>query len=331
MSEIVLHYTRAGHVENIHRGDVAAVNCAGDVVSAVGNAHLPMFWRSAAKPFQALPFVKNGGIEKYGITEEELAVLVSSHSGEENHVALVRGILAKLGLDESVLDCGVLRPVNSKAYKKLLISGEPILAVHNQCSGKHSQIIALAMMLGVPYEGYTKPEHEAQKLIFKHVAMASKMPEDKLEIGIDGCGVPVFYLPLFNMALAYARLSTPNKGGWGDYEVAATRIRDAMSKYPQVVSGTGRIDLAVSEITKGRIIAKIGSDAVYCLAVKDGDLGIAFKIEDGSFAAVTPMVIAVLKHLDLLTKDEAAELDKKFPPVLKNHRGDVIGTIETVF
>ena len=331
MSEIVLHYTRAGHVENIHRGDVAAVNCAGDVVSAVGNAHLPMFWRSAAKPFQALPFVKNGGIEKYNITEEELAVLVSSHSGEENHVALVRGILAKLGLDESVLDCGVLRPVNSKAYKKLLISGEPILAVHNQCSGKHSQIIALAMMLGVPYEGYTKPEHEAQKLIFKHVAMASKMPEDKLEIGIDGCGVPVFYLPLFNMALAYARLSTPNKGGWGDYEVSATRIRDAMSKYPQIVSGTGRIDLAVSEVTNGRIIAKIGSDAVYCLAVKDGDLGIAFKIEDGSYNAVTPMVIAVLKHLELLTKDEAAELDKKFPPVLKNHRGDVIGTIETVF
>ena len=331
MSEIVLHYTRAGHVENIHRGDVAAVNCAGDVVSAVGNAHLPMFWRSAAKPFQALPFVKNGGIEKYNITEEELAVLVSSHSGEENHVALVRGILAKLGLDESVLDCGILRPLNGKAYKKLLLSGEPITAVHNQCSGKHSQIIALAMMLGVPYEGYTKPEHEAQKLIFKHVAMASKVSEDKLEIGIDGCGVPVFYLPLYNMALAYARLSTPNKGDWGDYEVAATRIRDAMSKYPQVVSGNGRIDLAVPEVTKGRIIAKIGSDAVYCLAVKDGDLGIAFKIEDGSFAAVTPMVIAVLKHLDLLTKDEAAELDKKFPPVLKNHRGDVIGTIEAVF
>ena len=104
-----------------------------------------------------------------------------------------------------------------------------------------------------------------------------------------------------------------------------------MSKYPQVVSGTGRIDLAVPEITKGRIIAKIGSDAVYCLAVKDEDLGIAFKIEDGSFVAVTPMVIAVLKHLDLLTKDEAAELDKKVPPVLKNHRGEIIGTIETAF
>ena len=331
MSEILLHYTRAGHVENIHRGDIVIVNCAGDIVHSVGNAHLPMFWRSAAKPFQALPFVKNGGLDKYNISEEELAILVSSHSGEENHVALVRGILKKLGVDETVLDCGVLRPMNGKAYKKLLLAGEPITAVHNQCSGKHSQIIALAIMLGVPVEGYIRPDHPAQKLIFKHVAMASKMPEDKLEIGIDGCGVPVFYLPLYNMALAYARLSTPKLGDWNDYEIAATKIRDAMSKYPQVVSGTGRIDLAVPEITNGRIIAKIGADAVYCMCVKDENLGIAFKIEDGSYAAITPMVIAVLKKFDLLTKAEADELDKKFPPTLKNHRGEIIGTIEAVF
>lgn len=331
MSEILLHYTRAGHVENIHRGDIVAVNCEGKIIRAVGNSHLTMFWRSAAKPFQALPFVKNGGLEKYNISEEELAVLVSSHSGEENHVALVKGILKKLGLDESVLDCGILRPLNGKAYKKLLLSGEPVTAVHNQCSGKHSQIIALAIMLGVPVEGYIRPEHPAQKLIFKHVAMASKMPEEKLEIGIDGCGVPVFYLPIYNMALAYARLSSPSKGDWGEYEIAATKIRDAMSHYPQVVSGTGRIDLAVNEVSKGRIIAKMGSDAVYCLAIKDENLGIAFKIEDGNFAVVTPMVISVLKKFDLLTKDEEKELDEKFPPVLKNHRGEVIGTIETVF
>ena len=331
MSEILLHYTRAGHVENIHRGDMAAVDSTGKIVASIGNPELPMFWRSAAKPFQALPFVKEGGLERYGITAEELALLVSSHSGEENHVELVRGILAKLGLDESVLDCGVVRPMSGKAFKKIVAAGEKVLPVHNPCSGKHSQIIALAIMLGVPYEGYTQPDHAAQKIIFRHVAMAARFPEDKLEIGIDGCGVPVFYLPLCNMSLAYARLSTPTKGDWGDYEQAATKIRDAMSKYPQVLSGNGRIDLAVSQVTGGRIIAKIGADAVYCMAVKDGDLGITFKIEDGSYAAVTPMVIATLKYLNLLTRDEAAELDKMFPPVLKNHRGEIIGTIEAVF
>lgn len=331
MSEILLHYTRAGHVENIHRGDVVAVDCDGKIVDSVGNPYLPMFWRSAAKPFQALAFVKNGGLEKYNITEEELAVLVSSHSGEENHVALVRSILKKIGLSEDDLECGVLRPVNGKAFKKLLLSGEKVGQVHNQCSGKHSQIMALAIMLGVPVKDYIKPDHPAQKVIFRHVAMASRMPEDKLEIGIDGCGVPVFYLPLYNMSLAYARLSTPSKGDWGEYEDAATRIRDAMSKYPQVISGTGRIDCAVNEITGGRIIAKVGADAVYCLAVKDQSLGITFKIEDGDLRAINPMVIAVLKRLDLLSKDELARLNELFPPVLKNHRGDVIGTIEAVF
>ena len=331
MSEILLQYTRAGHVENIHRGDFAVVNCEGKIIDSIGNAHLPMFWRSAAKPFQALPFVKNGGLYKYNISDEELAILVSSHSGEPNHVELVKGLLQKLGLTEEDLECGVLRPMSGKAFKALIKSGEPITQIHNQCSGKHAQIMALSIMLGVKVKGYTQPEHEAEKLIFKHVAMASKVPEDKLEIGIDGCGVPVFYLPIYNMSLAYARLSTPSKGDWGEYESAATKIRDAMSKYPQIISGTGRIDCAVSEITNGRIIAKIGSDAVYCLAVKDENMGITFKIEDGSYAAVTPMVIALLKHLNQLTKEESAELDRLFPPILKNHRGDVIGTIETVF
>ena len=290
-----------------------------------------MFWRSAAKPFQALAFVKNGGLDKYSISEEELAVLVSSHSGEKNHVALVKGILNKLGLTEDDLECGVMRPLNGKAFKELIKAGEPVTQIHNQCSGKHAQIMALSIMLGVKVKGYSLPEHEAEKIIFKHVAMASKMPEDKLEIGIDGCGVPVFYLPIYNMALAYARLSTPAKGDWNEYETAATKIRNAMSKYPQVISGTGRIDCAISEVSNGRIIGKMGSDAVYCIAVKDENMGITFKIEDGDYAAVTPMVIAILKHLNLLTKDEAAELDKQFPPILKNHRGDIIGTIEAVF
>ena len=328
MSEIILNYTRAGHVENIHRADIVAVNSKGDIVKELGNGKLPMFWRSAAKPFQALPFVKNGGMEKYNITSRELALLVSSHSGEAFHVELVEGILQKLGLTTDALKCGAARPMSGKANVELIKQGKRPQAVHNACSGKHSQILALCQMMGLPIEGYIKPEHEAQKVIFKHVAMASCMPEDKLEIGIDGCGVPVFYLPLNHMAQAYARLSTPAKAGWGDYEAAATTIRDAMVQYPEVLAGTGRIDTAVSQITKGRIIAKIGADAVYCMAVKDEDLGVAFKVEDGDYGAVNPSVICVLKYLDLLTKAEYDELIAKYPPVLKNHRGDVIGTIE---
>lgn len=331
MSEIVMVYTRGKHVENIHRADVVAVDCNRKILASIGNSHLPMFWRSAAKPFQALPFVKDGGLEKYGITDEELAILVSSHSGEEFHVKMIRDILSKLGLTEEALDCGAIRPMSGKAYKDIVKAGEKPLAVHNPCSGKHTQILALALMNGFSIGGYTDPNHPAQRLIFDHIAMVTSVNPKDLDIGIDGCGVPVFYLPIFNMSLAYARLASPHLGDWGEYESAAKRIRDAMSKYPKILSGTGRIDEAVSDITKGRIIAKCGADAVYCIAVKDANMGITFKIEDGSYHAITPMVIGVLKWLDLLTRDEAAELDKRFPPVLRNIRGDVIGMIEMKF
>jgi len=331
MSEVLLHYTRAGKVEDIHRGDIVAVDTAGNIVDFVGDAHKKMFWRSAAKPFQALPFVKRGGLDKFSISPKELAILVSSHSGEPMHVELIEMVLGKLGLTTEVLDCGPARPMSGKAAKELTENRQKPQPVHNACSGKHSGMLALCQMLGIAVEGYTKPEHEVQKIMHKAVAMAADVPADQLEIGIDGCGVPVFYLPLYNMALAYARLAAPEKGNWGENEPAVRKIRDAMSGYPEIVAGTGRIDTIVSHITKGRIIAKIGANAVYCLCAKDKGIGVAFKIEDGSYGAINPAVIGVLERLQLVNEEEYAQLIEKFPPVLKNHRGDVIGTIETMF
>lgn len=331
MSEILLHYTRGGKVESIHRGDIAAVNVKGEIVGSVGDPYKKMFWRSAAKPFQALPFVMANGLEKFHITEEELALLVSSHSGEPLHVRLVEQILGKISLSVDSLDCGPARPMSGKAAKILTENKEKPQAVHNACSGKHSGMLALAQLLQVPLEGYTKPEHEIQKIMHRSVAECARVKEEGLEIGIDGCGVPVFYLPLYNMSLAYARLSRPEEGEWGDKEAAIQKIRDAMVAYPQVVAGTGRIDTVVSHVTKGRIIAKVGAEAVYCLASVEEGLGITFKIEDGSYRAINPAVIGVLDHFGLLTKAEHDQLIEKFPPVLKNHRGDVIGTVETFF
>lgn len=331
MSEILLHYTRAGKVEDIHRGDIVAVDTTGKIIDSVGDPHKKMFWRSAAKPFQALPFVEKGGLAKYGITEQELALLVSSHSGEPMHVDLVKSVLGKIDLDVSVLDCGASRPMSSKAAKALVENKQKPEAVHNACSGKHSGMLALCQMLGISIEGYTKPDHEVQKQMHESVANSAKISTNELEIGIDGCGVPVFYLPLYHMSLAYARLAKPEAGKWGSYETAARTIRNAMIAYPEVLAGTGRIDTIVANVTKGRIIAKVGAEAVYCLASVPDGVGITFKIEDGSYSAINPTVIGVLKRMDLISKLEYAELIEKFPPILKNHRGDVIGTIETMF
>lgn len=330
LGEIFIEFTRSGHVETVHRGHMVAVDTKAKIVDALGEPYLPMYWRSSAKPFQALPFVRQGGLEKYKITEEELAVFLSSHSGEPLHVKLVKSVLKKIALTEEDLNCGVMRPMSSKVADQLIADHKPYKQVHNACSGKHSQILALSQMLGIPTKGYIESNHEAQKIILQHVALATNLKEDEIDIGVDGCGVPVFYLPLFNMAFAYARLTTPKKGAWGEFEEAITTIRNAMLHYPLIVAGTGRIDVAVNEVTNGRILAKIGSDGIYCLGVKDENIGIAFKIEDGVYRAITPAVIGVLNHLGLLTQKEHKELLKLYPPVIKNHRGDIIGTIETL-
>jgi L-asparaginase II len=331
MSEVLLHYTRGGKVECIHRGDMVAVDTKGKIIDSVGNGRLDMFWRSAAKPFQAMPFVKAGGVEKYGLTEEELAFLVSSHSGEDLHVNLAKSVLAKIGLDESYLNCGAARPMSGKAAKTLTENKMKPSALHNPCSGKHSGMLALCRMLSLDTDGYIEPSHEVQKIMHESVANAARLKKEEIEIGIDGCGVPVFYLPIYNMALAYARLAKPENGEWGEYENAAVKIKNAMLNHPKAVSGTGRIDAALAEITNGRILAKIGADAVYCLASVPDGIGVTFKIEDGSYRAINPAVIGTLKRLDLISKSEHEKLLELYPPILKNHRGDVIGTIETVF
>lgn len=331
MSEILLHYTRAGKVESMHRGDIVAVNTAGKIIDSIGDPQHKMFWRSAAKPFQVLPFVRQGGLGRYGITGEELALFVSSHSGERRHVELVEQVLHKVQLTVAALDCGPAKPMSGKVAKLLMENKQKPEPVHNACSGKHSGMLALCQLLGVDIEGYTKPVHEAQKQMHQAVAKSAKVAPEELEIGIDGCGVPVFYLPLYHMSLAYARLAKPEAGQWGEDEEAIREIRQAMVTYPQIVAGSGRIDTVISELTKGRILAKVGAESVYCLASIPEGIGITFKIEDGGYRAINPVVIGILKRLELITKAEYEALNEKFPPVLKNHRGDVIGTVETLF
>lgn len=330
MGEVLLQYTRAGKIESVHRADIAVVDVNGNLTYEYGNAKLPMFWRSAAKPFQVLPFVEQGGLEKYGITSEELALMVSSHSGEAEHVNLVQSVLAKVGLTIDVLDCGPARPMSSKAAKALTMQKQPYQPVHNPCSGKHSGMLALATMLGLTIEGYTECNHAVQQLMHQAVADSANLPKNKVETGIDGCGVPVFYLPLYNMAYAYARLASPDDGNWGKRTNAVQAIRDAMLSNPQVVAGTKRFDTILMKVTKGRILAKIGAEAVYCMASIPDGLGITYKIEDGSYRAINPAGIAILKKLDLISASEYQTLIEYFPPILKNHRGDIIGTIESV-
>lgn len=329
MSEVLLHYTRGGKVESRHRADVAVVDVTGKEIWEFGNSKRPMFWRSAAKPFQVLPFIERGGMDTFGLTNKELAFMVSSHSGEAQHVELAYSVLEKIGLTVEALACGPAKPMNSKVAKELMVQQKAFHEVHNACSGKHSGMLALAQMLKVDIEGYTELKHPVQQLMHQAVADSTHLKKSEVDTGIDGCGVPVFYLPLYHMAWAYARLGRPEQGQWGEREQAIGLIRDAMLAYPEIVAGSRRFDTVLMNITKGRILAKIGSEALYCMASVPDGIGITFKIDDGSYRAVAPAGIAILKKLELISAAEYQALLEAFPPILKNHRGDMIGTVES--
>lgn len=330
MSEVLLHYTRGGKVESRHYADVAVVDSKGKMVWEFGDGNRPMFWRSAAKPFQVLPLIEQGGMDRFHLTEEEVAFMVSSHSGEAEHVNLAYSILKKIGLTADALACGAAKPMNSKMAKELMLQQLPYQAVHNACSGKHSGMLALAQMLQADTTGYMELSHPVQQIMYQAVADSANLKKEEVDTGIDGCGVPVFYLPLYNMAWAYARLAKPEEGQWEERENPVRLIRNAMLAYPRIVAGSKRFDTVLMNITKGRILAKIGAEAVYCLASVPDGLGISFKIDDGGFRAINPAGMAILKKMDLLSAAEYQELMEHFPPALKNHRGDVIGSIEAV-
>lgn len=219
--------------------------------------------------------------------------------------------------------------MSSKVAKELMIQQKPYHQVHNPCSGKHSGMLALAQMLKINIEHYTELDHPVQQLMYQAVADSAHLAKNQVETGIDGCGVPVFYLPLNHMAWAYARLGTPERGEWEKDETAMRIIRDAMLAHPEIVAGARRFDTVLMNITKGRILAKIGSEALYCMASVVDGIGITFKIDDGSYRAVAPAGIAILKKLQLISAAEHQALLEVFPPILKNHRGDIIGTIES--
>ncbi|MCL6634187.1 MAG: asparaginase [Peptococcaceae bacterium] len=330
MSEVLVHVIRGGLVESRHRGDLVVVDSGGRITYSVGDPRATTFWRSAAKPFQALPLVEEGGMERFGLTGRELALITSSHGGEREHTETVCGILEKIGLTEEALACGPAAPMNQAAARELLRRNQPFAAVHNACSGKHSGMLALCVLKGWPVTGYWRPDHPLQQKMLEVVTEMTGMAPAAIKTGIDGCGVPVFAMPVYNMALAFARLAGPGGVVPGARRRALRRICTAMVSNPFYVAGTDRLDTVLMEGTGWRLVAKLGAEAVYCVGLVGGEMGFCLKIEDGGYRALDPVVIEVLHSLGWLAEEEYALLESRRRPPVKNHRGEVVGRLEAV-
>jgi L-asparaginase II len=322
MTPVAVELWRGGRIESRHRVRAAVVDAAGRTLLALGDLDEPVFPRSAVKPFQALALVESGAVEAFDVSEEELALACASHSGEPKHVALVEAWLARLGLDETALACGPHNPTNAQAAAALARGGGVPHRVHNNCSGKHTGMLAAALQLGAPTFGYEQPEHPVQRHV--QAALQQLAGVDELPVpGIDGCSLPNHPLPLAALARAAAHLADPS-----GLEVrrarALDRIAGAMRAHPFMVAGSGRCCTLVME-TVPDLIAKTGAEGVYLGAWRTRGLGIVVKAEDGAGRAAEVAFLALLEHLGALPKAALPSLERFRRPKLRNYAGLEVG------
>jgi len=324
MLPVLAEVYRGGLVESRHRGAAVVVDQQGQVLEKWGDAGLVTYWRSSAKPIQAVPVVDSGAADAFGFSAEEIAIMTGSHAGEPQHVKTVQSMLKKMGLKQEHLLCGTHPPANKEAARDLAARGLQPEVWHCNCSGKHAGMLALALHLRADLTGYLELRHPVQQAMLKAVARYSQLSGEEIITGLDGCGVPVFGMPLFNMALAYARL-TGAKAGDG-----AGRVVQSMLAHPEMVAGAKGFCTALIKAAGGKMIAKIGAEGVYCVGLVNQGVGLAVKIEDGNTRALPPVVLEVLARMGFLSADELALLEFFRSPKIKNQRQETVGEIRPV-
>jgi L-asparaginase II len=333
---VLVEVGRGPLVESIHRGCLAVVDSGGALLYRVGDPDKVTFFRSSSKPIQALTIILSGAADRFALTEKELAVTAASHNAEDFHVEAALSILSKAGLAEDALQCGAHLPLHGESARRLVREGRRPTAVHSNCSGKHSGMLAACRAMGWPVEGYLSPAHPLQRWNLELVARVCDATD--ISIGIDGCGVPVFGLPVRNMAYGFARLADPDTLP-SDLQAPARRVVAAMRAHPEMVAGTGRFCTDLMRAAGDRLVAKSGAEAVYCAGFLKGEtavaalagVGVAVKIEDGGSRATAPAMMKAMMDLGVLDVRAVAALGKYARPESRNERGDLCGEIRAVF
>jgi L-asparaginase II len=317
---ILVEATRGQMVESRHRGSAVVADAEGRVVAAWGNVDMPVYPRSSIKPLQALALIETGAAKRFAASVEEIALACASHDGATEHTSRVAAWLARMGLSEADLECGAHAPTDPRAAEELIRRGRAASPVHNNCSGKHTGILAAAVHLGEPTRGYLAPEHPAERRLKAILEEMSGANLAHAPNGVDGCGIPVYAMPLAGLARAMARLAAP-EGLAPARADAARRVVAAMTGHPRLVSGSGRFDTEAMTQGAGRFVVKGGAEGMHAAAIPGEGLGIAVKIEDGAGRA-SAIVMA-----ELLARFARVELRDWREVALNNVAGRKIGVL----
>ena len=337
----LLVVTRGGRVESVHRGSVAVVSGDGRLLAAAGDPLQPVFLRSAAKPFQLTPFLAAGGERRCRLSLKEIALAAGSHGGEPFHTRTALGMLERGGFTVDDLHCGAHAPMREQTARELSFRGEKPNPLHNNCSGKHAAMLLACRLFGYDPKSYWKPGHPLQRKILSVVSHMTGVAEKRIGLGVDGCSVPVYQVPLYNLALSYARLEGGRTSRETVREYAARRrIVFAMTHATEMVGGTGRFTTALMREFGGDLLGKEGAEGVYAVGVPrkladtlpgGGPVGIALKIEDGAERGRDAVAVEVMRQLGLASGARLARLHRLARRPVRNVRGDVVGGMKPVF
>ena len=317
---------RGDVVEARHTVHVVVTDAHGRVVARLGDGDGLTYYRSAAKPFQALPLVEEGVVSRFGISLPELALCCASHEGEPAHVAAARSILTKVGVDEALIQCGAHLPFGADASQELLALGGQPMPIHNNCSGKHAGMLALAVGMGWDPVDYHLPSHPVQDRMLREILRWTGLGKTEVATGVDGCGVVCFAVPLFQIASSFARFSVAVADNDGPAEIVR-----AMTTHPFMVGGSGRACTQVMEAAAGKAFVKLGAEGTYIGGVPASGLGFAIKVEDGGRRAVEVALIRVLEELGILTEAAVTAISHHRNPIVYNTRGEAVGEIRPAF
>jgi L-asparaginase II len=321
---------RAGRVEAVHHGDIAVSDVSGNILFALNDPHYRSYPRSSIKMIQALPVVLSGAADRFGFTEPELAVCCASHEGASYHLEAVASILRKIGLTEADLGCGAHEPGDRAMLEELICSHHKPSQLHNNCSGKHSGMLAACVAMGWPTENYLELEHPLQQWILKLTSERSGIPQEELGVGIDGCSLPNFYMPISALSTTFARFTADAFAG----DEASGRIFRAVAAYPEMINRHGGFDSEIIRVLAGRATAKRGAMAIYVVGINSpqyGPIGVTVKIADGNMMPMPVIMMRVLEQIGAITPEEAAELGQFRQMILTNWRGITVGEVASEF
>ena len=333
MNPVLVEVTRGTTVESQHRGAFCVMDQNKNIVLQQGDIEQAVFPRSSIKSIQALSLLESGAADAFGFSDEEIALAVSSHNGEVQHTAVAKSMLSKTGLTKDQLQCGSHWPMNEEISRILAMEGETPNTLHNNCSGKHSGFLAYLKHEKINPTQYGAQDHPLQKNIRKNLEEVCEVDLENAPVGIDGCAIPTWAIPLKSLAWGFARLCKPEDHFNETRTNAIKRITESVFKYPYMIAGKDRYDSRLMAAFPNRAFVKVGAEGVFCGFIPEKGYGFAVKCDDGSFRGAEIILSALLNDLGVISEQdfEKADVSDLYKTPLKNRNGTVVGYIQRGF